>query len=77
MLVVNMNTYPVSVKIIAPYGIDFIHLVGRGRVDLPAETRVDPNWLVSNPQIKLIEKPVATSQPVASTTASDTNMKVE
>ena len=70
MLVVNMNTYPVSVKIIAPYGIDFIHLMGRGRANLPEDTRVDSNWLVSNPQVKLIT-PATSSRVVDQTTPSD------
>ena len=70
MLVVNMNTYPVSVKIIAPYGIDFIHLMGRGRANLPEGTQVDSNWLVSNPQVKLIQ-PNASPQVVSQTTPSD------
>lgn len=55
MLVINMNTHPVSVKINGPQGVDFVHLVKRGRVTLPEGTKVDTNWLAGAANIKVFD----------------------
>lgn len=56
-IVVNMNTHPVSVRIKTPSGQpDYVTVAPRGRVRLPADTIVEPNWHAGEPNIKIVDE---------------------
>jgi hypothetical protein len=54
MQVVNLNSYPVQVKINTENGVDYVHVMAKRKVVLPPNAIVDPNWLVNTPNVKVI-----------------------
>lgn len=53
MKIVNLNTHPVSVKVLVEGRVDYVQLAAKGKIDLPSSFTVDANWLVANPMVKV------------------------
>jgi hypothetical protein len=53
--IINLNNYPVHAKIKTPKGLDFVHIMPKGRVTLPPEVTVDSNWLAGAEKVKVVQ----------------------
>ena len=61
MQVTNMNTFPVSTKIVTLDAngnkvVDYVTVMSKGKVNLPPDNEVHANWLVMNPKV-LVKTP--------------------
>lgn len=63
MLVINTSINPVQVRLYSSSGeLDYIHVMGRSRADVPDGFTVDKAWAASNASVKLITPEVPPSK---------------
>jgi hypothetical protein len=52
MKIINTNTHPVSVLVSIHGKEDYVTVMPGGKVDLPPNYIVNPNWAASNPKVQ-------------------------
>ena len=57
MKIVNMTDAPAQVKLVNEKGqLDYAHLMPKKQVTLPQGFKIEPNWSVNNPNVKIVKE---------------------